>query len=162
DALLAAALDDREGPAVLVTTIRSDFVARMGELPALERKLPAEAVRYYLRPMDEAGVGGAGGQAAQPRGGPAGGGGGRRGGGRRQHLPGRAAARGARAGSAVYGARRAHAHGDGVRSGGRGRRRAPEERGRRGGRARRGRQGAGARAPLAPGEDRTRERGHAA
>ena len=56
DALLATALDDREGPLVLVTTIRSDFVARMGELLALEEKLPTQAVRYYLRPMDEPGL----------------------------------------------------------------------------------------------------------
>lgn len=56
DALLAAALDDVEGPLVLVTTIRSDFVVRMGELPSLEEKLPTQAVRYYLRPMDEAGL----------------------------------------------------------------------------------------------------------
>lgn len=53
-ALLAAALDDRELSLILVTTIRSDFVTRMGELPALEAKLPTQAVRYYLCPMDEA------------------------------------------------------------------------------------------------------------
>lgn len=56
DALLAKALDDREGPLLLVTTIRSDFVGKMGDLPQLEAKLPAQAVRYYLRAMGEAGL----------------------------------------------------------------------------------------------------------
>jgi hypothetical protein len=55
DELLAAALGDIDGPLVLVTTIRSDFVARMGELPKLEEKLPM-AARYYLQEMKEAGL----------------------------------------------------------------------------------------------------------
>jgi hypothetical protein len=55
DALLAAALDDEDRPFVLVTTIRSDFVAKMGELPALEERLSKlQVVRFYLPEMDEA------------------------------------------------------------------------------------------------------------
>ena len=56
DLQLAAALDHPDCPLLLVTTIRSDFVARMGELPALEGKLSTETIRYYLGPMREAGL----------------------------------------------------------------------------------------------------------
>jgi WD40 repeat protein len=56
DALLAGVLDEPDAPFLLVTTVRSDFVGRMGELPALERRLRAKAVRYYLPPMDEVGL----------------------------------------------------------------------------------------------------------
>ncbi len=56
DALLSAALADAEGPLYLVTTVRSDFTGRMGELPLLERRLSMEAGRYYLRVMGPEGL----------------------------------------------------------------------------------------------------------
>lgn len=56
DALLAHALDDSDVPLLLVSTIRSDFVGRMGELPELERRLSTDAGRYYLRSMSPAGL----------------------------------------------------------------------------------------------------------
>ena len=54
DALLAEALADEEGPLVLVTTIRSDFVARMAELPALDARLSKlQVVQFNLGEMEE-------------------------------------------------------------------------------------------------------------
>jgi formylglycine-generating enzyme required for sulfatase activity len=51
DALLAAALEDLDGPLHLVTTVRSDFMMRFGELPHLEGLLNEKAGRYFLQPM---------------------------------------------------------------------------------------------------------------
>lgn len=56
DGLLAAALDADDVPLLLVTTMRSDFLARMPELPLLEERLSRSAARYYLGPMSEAGL----------------------------------------------------------------------------------------------------------
>jgi hypothetical protein len=55
DALLASALDDRDGPLLLVTTIRSDFAGRLTELPSLAERLN-QAARYFLGPMSDAGL----------------------------------------------------------------------------------------------------------
>jgi WD40 repeat protein len=51
DALIAAALADRDGPLYLVTTIRADFVVRFPELPMLQDALNEHAKRYYVKPM---------------------------------------------------------------------------------------------------------------
>ena len=51
DALLATALDDMAGPLYLVSTIRSDFLLRIGELPRLQELLNSHAGRYDLRPL---------------------------------------------------------------------------------------------------------------
>lgn len=58
DALLARALRDSEGSLYLLTTIRSDFVGRFGELPALESLLNnhEEVARYLLKAMTAPGL----------------------------------------------------------------------------------------------------------
>jgi formylglycine-generating enzyme required for sulfatase activity len=56
DALLAAALTDREGPLHLITTIRNDFLQRLPELPALHRLLDDSAGRYLVPPPTLAGL----------------------------------------------------------------------------------------------------------
>ncbi len=55
DALLASAVEDTDGPLYLVTTIRSDFLLRIGELPRLQGLLNARAGRYDLQPLSLAG-----------------------------------------------------------------------------------------------------------
>ncbi len=55
-ALLAAALDDGDGPLHLITTIRSDFMAHFGALPALQELLNERAARYLLQPIGAAGL----------------------------------------------------------------------------------------------------------
>lgn len=56
DALLASALEDLDGPLYLVTTIRSDFLPHIGELPRLQGLLNALAGRYDLQPLGLAGL----------------------------------------------------------------------------------------------------------
>jgi hypothetical protein len=56
DSLLAAALEDLDGPLHLITTVRSDFLLRFGELPRLQRLLNDAAGRYLLPPVSEAGL----------------------------------------------------------------------------------------------------------
>lgn len=56
DVLLANALRDKGGPLYLVTTVRSDFLARFRELPELELLLNAEASRYYVKPISVPGL----------------------------------------------------------------------------------------------------------
>jgi hypothetical protein len=56
DALLASALEDLDGPLYLVTTIRSDFLLQIGELPRLHGLLNAQAGRYDLQPLGLAGL----------------------------------------------------------------------------------------------------------
>jgi tetratricopeptide (TPR) repeat protein len=55
DAALADALRDKGGPLFLVTTIRSDFAARIGELSELETLLNASS-RYHLKPISAPGL----------------------------------------------------------------------------------------------------------
>ncbi len=52
DALLGAALAGSDSPFRLLTSLRSDFLHRMEQLPALSRQLHA-AARYPLLPMEE-------------------------------------------------------------------------------------------------------------
>jgi formylglycine-generating enzyme required for sulfatase activity len=56
DALLASALEDLDGPLFLVTTIRSDFLLHIGELPRLQGLLNARAGRYDLQPLSLSGL----------------------------------------------------------------------------------------------------------
>lgn len=56
DALLATALEDMDGPLYLVTTIRSDFLLRIGELPRLQGLLNHRAGRYDLQPLSLSGL----------------------------------------------------------------------------------------------------------
>lgn len=56
DGLLAGALEDLDGPLYLVTTIRSDFLVRIGELPRLQGLLNRLAGRYDLQPLGFAGL----------------------------------------------------------------------------------------------------------
>jgi formylglycine-generating enzyme required for sulfatase activity len=56
DALLAAALADGDCPLYLVTTVRSDFLLHIGELPRLQTLLNERAGRYDLRPLGIAGL----------------------------------------------------------------------------------------------------------
>jgi WD40 repeat protein len=56
DARLARALSDTEGPLHLVTTIRSDFLGRFGELPELERQLNTRTARYHLKAISSIGL----------------------------------------------------------------------------------------------------------
>ncbi len=56
DALLASALGDLDGPLHLVTTVRSDFMMRFGELPRLEGLLNEKAGRYFLQPLSISGL----------------------------------------------------------------------------------------------------------
>jgi len=51
DALLANAVEDTDGPLFLVTTIRSVFLLRIGELPRLQGLLNARAGRCDLQPL---------------------------------------------------------------------------------------------------------------
>ena len=51
DSLLASAVEDTDGPLYLVTSIRSDFLLRIGELPRLQGLLNAQAGRYDLQPL---------------------------------------------------------------------------------------------------------------
>jgi len=53
DGQLFAALTARDCPLSLLTTLRSDFVHRLEQMPLLTRGLD-QAVRYHLRAMDEA------------------------------------------------------------------------------------------------------------
>ncbi len=53
DALLSTALVSPECPLRLLTSLRSDFLHRMEQLPTVARQLPG-AARYPLLPMDEA------------------------------------------------------------------------------------------------------------
>jgi formylglycine-generating enzyme required for sulfatase activity len=52
DAVLAAALADRDGALLLITTIRSDFTVHLPHLPKLQAVLDTGAERYYLPPID--------------------------------------------------------------------------------------------------------------
>lgn len=52
DALVSAALTAPDSPLRLLTTLRSDFIHRLDQLPRLARQLN-EAGRYHLRTMDE-------------------------------------------------------------------------------------------------------------
>ncbi len=52
DLQLADALDDRDGPLHLLSTIRSDFASRFELLPRLADRLNQRASRYFLKPMD--------------------------------------------------------------------------------------------------------------
>lgn len=52
DELVATALAAPESPLRLLTTVRSDFLHRLKEVPLLEAQLNA-AARYHLRPMEE-------------------------------------------------------------------------------------------------------------
>jgi WD40 repeat protein len=56
DALVDDALGDAEGSLYLVSTIRSDFTGKMGEMPRLEKRLSTQAGRYYLRAMGREGL----------------------------------------------------------------------------------------------------------
>ena len=56
EALLAEALGDLDGPLHLITTVRSDFMARFAELERLARLLKESAGRYPLLPIGEAGL----------------------------------------------------------------------------------------------------------
>jgi formylglycine-generating enzyme required for sulfatase activity len=56
DALLAAALADRDGSLHLITTIRSDFTIRFNELPQLQMLINERAERYYLQPITRTGL----------------------------------------------------------------------------------------------------------
>ncbi|PYQ60330.1 MAG: hypothetical protein DMF53_17170 [Acidobacteria bacterium] len=53
DALLATALEDPALPFYLVTTLRSDALDRLTELPRLQGLLNRGAVRHQLRPLSE-------------------------------------------------------------------------------------------------------------
>ena len=55
DALLAEALAD-DGPLHLITTLRSDFLGRMAELPRLADALNGQASRYLLNPLSPTGL----------------------------------------------------------------------------------------------------------
>ncbi|MDY7230248.1 protein kinase domain-containing protein [Hyalangium rubrum] len=50
--LVASALSAPDSSLRLLTTLRSDFIYRLEQLPRLSRQLN-EAVRYYLRPMED-------------------------------------------------------------------------------------------------------------
>ena len=52
DLQLADALDDRDGPLHLLSTIRSDFASRFELLPRLADRLNQRASRFFLKPMD--------------------------------------------------------------------------------------------------------------
>ncbi len=52
DQQLADALDDRDGPLHLLSTIRSDFASRLELLPQLADRLNQRASRFFLKPMD--------------------------------------------------------------------------------------------------------------
>lgn len=56
DRLLANALDDTDGPLHLITTIRSDFMLRFGELPTLESRINDQESRYLLPSISKAGL----------------------------------------------------------------------------------------------------------
>ncbi len=56
DALIAAALTDRDGGFHLITTIRSDFTLRFNELPQLQTLINDRAERYYLEPITRSGL----------------------------------------------------------------------------------------------------------
>ncbi|WP_434045155.1 MULTISPECIES: nSTAND1 domain-containing NTPase [Sorangium] len=53
DALLARCLSDERSPLRLLTTLRSDYLHRLGQAPGLARLLNTRASRYHLGPMDE-------------------------------------------------------------------------------------------------------------
>lgn len=56
DALIANALTDLDGCFHLVTTIRSDFMMRFVALPRLQALLNENASRYFLEPVQRAGL----------------------------------------------------------------------------------------------------------
>jgi formylglycine-generating enzyme required for sulfatase activity len=56
DALLSAALEDPDCGLYLITTIRSDFLLRIGELPRLQSLLNRQAGRYDLQPLGKNGL----------------------------------------------------------------------------------------------------------
>ena len=51
DDLLATALDERDGPLFLVTTIRNDFIPHFVSLPKLGARLNRDAARHHLAPL---------------------------------------------------------------------------------------------------------------
>jgi formylglycine-generating enzyme required for sulfatase activity len=55
DALLADAINDRDCPFHLVTTIRSDFMLHFSELPRLQEALQ-QSTRYFLKPISAIGL----------------------------------------------------------------------------------------------------------
>lgn len=55
DALVSTALTAPDSPLRLLTTLRSDFIHRLDQLPHLARQLN-EAGRYHVRPLDEEGL----------------------------------------------------------------------------------------------------------
>lgn len=56
DGLLASALRDKEGPLHLITTVRSDALNSLSEIPELEYLLNSRASRYHLKMMTAAGL----------------------------------------------------------------------------------------------------------
>lgn len=56
DGLLATALRDKEGPLFLITTVRSDALNSLSEMPELEYLLNGRASRYHLKMMTAAGL----------------------------------------------------------------------------------------------------------
>ncbi|WP_437485768.1 protein kinase [Sorangium sp. So ce1014] len=54
DALLSRSLADERSPLRLLTTLRSDYLHRLEQMPGLARLLNSKALRYHLGPMDEA------------------------------------------------------------------------------------------------------------